>query len=128
MDRTDMDHRTTSTLLVLDDEQAICEMLGQILEEEGYSVLTAGNATQALDLLDRKPVDLLLLDLHMPGPLDGEELLFLLRDRGEDLPIIIVSGWVDDEMTVHHPECVYGVLKKPIRKTALLEMVRRALS
>ena len=50
-----------------------------------------------------------LLDLHMLGPADGEDFLFLLRDRGDELPIIIVSGWVDKATTSNQPDCVDAV-------------------
>ncbi|MEE3263595.1 MAG: hypothetical protein VX290_12200, partial [Candidatus Latescibacterota bacterium] len=47
----------------------------------------------------------------MPGQADGKDLLYLLRDRGDDIPIVIVSGWVDDDATREQPDCVHAVLK-----------------
>ena len=114
-------------ILVVDDEEPIRELLTRILGDEGYGVDVAGNVEEALDSLAAGSTDLILLDLHMPGPYDGEELLFLLRDRGDEVPIIIVSGWVDDEAAMSHPECVHAVLKKPIHSSALIEAVRQAL-
>ena len=72
-------------------------------------------------------MQLILLDLHVPGQIDGEELLFALCDQGDEVPIIVVSGWVDDEATVYHPDCVHAVLKKPIQQDHLIETVRLAL-
>ena len=48
----------------------------------------------------------------MPGQADGKDLLYLLRDRGDDIPNVIVSGWVDDDATREQPDCVHAVLKK----------------
>ena len=63
----------------------------KVIEQQCYAGLAAADAGQALEMLDQHDVDLVLLDLHMPGPADGEDLLFL-RDRGDEVPIIIVSG------------------------------------
>jgi len=119
---------TDTRVLVVDDDEQVRTFLTKVLEREGYLVLPAGDAGKALDVLDRNEVDLVLLDLHMPGPADGEDLLFLLRDRGDDVPIIIVSGFVDDETTDHQPDCVHAVLKKPVRIEALVATVREVLA
>ena len=79
----------------------------KVIEQHGYAGLAAADAGQALEMLDQHDVDLVLLDLHMPGPTDGEDLLFLLRDRGDEVPIIIVSGWVDEATTSNQPDCVH---------------------
>jgi DNA-binding response OmpR family regulator len=123
-----MSNGASATILVVDDEPQICELLARFLQPEGYAVLTAGSVDQALSVVDGRQVDLILLDLHMPGAHDGEELLFDLRDRGNDVPIIVVSGWVDDEATMVHPDCVHGVVKKPVKREALLAMVQQTLA
>jgi DNA-binding response OmpR family regulator len=115
-------------ILVVDDEESIRQLMLEVIQRQGYGSLEAADAGQALEILDRNEVDLVLLDLHMPGPADGEDLLFLLRDRGDEVPIIIVSGWVDDEATVHHPDCVHAVLKKPVRVDELAETMRQVLA
>ena len=51
----------------------------------------------------------------MPGELDGQELIFTVRDKGENIPIIVVSGWVDDEAAEHQLDCVYTVIKNSFR-------------
>lgn len=63
----------------------------------------------------------------MPGQADGKDLLYLLRDRGDDIPIVIVSGWVDDDATREQPDCVHTVLKKPVAVETLLSTVRQVL-
>lgn len=117
-----------STILVVDDEEPICTLLTRILIREDYQVITANDVEQALGILSERSVDLILLDLHMPGPYAGEELLFLLRDRGDEVPIVIVSGWVDDEATQNHPDCVHAILKKPIHSDSLIATVRQVLA
>ena len=63
----------------------------------------------------------------MPGELDGQELLFTVRDEGENITIIVVSGWVDDEAAEHQLDCVYAVIKKPIQNQLLLTRVSEVL-
>ena len=119
---------TVPHILVVDDETQVRELLLTVMKREGYTVMAAGDAAKALEFLGRDHVDLILLDLHMPGPADGEDLLFLLRDRGDDVPIVIVSGYVDDEVTVNLPDCVHAVMKKPIRIEELVETVKQVLA
>lgn len=116
------------TILIVEDEPAIRELIRRILETGGFKSEQAENADVALTLLRERRYALILLDLHMPGDLDGEEFLFMVRDKGENVPIIIVSGWVDDEAAIHQPDCVYAVVKKPIKSDLLLTRVREVLS
>ncbi len=111
-------------VLVVDDDDQVRRLLVTVLEREGFSVQSAVDATQALEMLGSHRVELMLLDLHMPGPADGEDLLYMLRDRGDAVPIIIVSGWVDDEVVLNRPDCVQAVVKKPIDLRELVEIVR----
>ena len=115
-------------ILIVEDEEPIRRLLTRILTDAGYTTLEAETGDEALSRLGQAAVQLILLDLHMPGQVDGEELLFQLRDRGDEVPIIVVSGWVDDEATVYHPDCVHAVLKKPIQRDHLLETVRLVLA
>ena len=57
-----------------------------------------------MDILQEQSIDLIILDLRMPGPVDGEQLLNSLHDHGNVVPIIVLSGWVSDEMSLNSPE------------------------
>lgn len=117
----------STRILVVDDEAPVRDLLTEVLVRAGYRTVPAADAGCALDVLDQGDVDLVLLDLHMPGPANGEDLLFLLRDRGDEVPIIIVSGYVDDDTAANHPECVHAVIKKPIRLEPFLETVKQVI-
>ena len=118
---------TGQRILTVDDEATIRQFMGEVLTRSGYQPIPAPDAAEALQILDRDPIDLVLLDLHMPGKADGEDLLYLLRDRGDDIPIIIVSGWVDDDATREQPHCVHAVLKKPVSVELLFNTVNQVL-
>ena len=78
--------------------------------------------------MDRESFDLILLDLRMPGQASGEDLLFKVRDSGDDVPIVIISAWVDDDIAQNQPECVHAILKKPIRLDEFVNTVEQALA
>ena len=91
-----------------------------------------GDMTATVLVVDDDPfvrtLVVIILDLRMPGPVDGEQLLFTLRDQGNDVPVIVVSGWVDEEVTKQAPDCVHAVLKKPIRVDDFAQTVADVLS
>lgn len=70
----------TIKILVIDDEKAIREGCRRILTGKGYEVVTAENGQIALDILDREPMDIILLDLKMPV-IGGEEVLEITRKK-----------------------------------------------
>lgn len=79
-----------ATLLIVDDDAGLRETLADFFEGEGYHVLQAPNVAEARASLSRSPVELLLLDLNMPG---GDGLTFAAEVRaGSQTPIIIMSG------------------------------------
>ncbi|TFV79389.1 response regulator transcription factor [Blastococcus sp. CT_GayMR19] len=85
------DHsRPVGTVLVVDDEPKIRELVGAYLRREGYHVVLADNGIAALRAAERLRPDLLILDLGLPD-VPGEELLRLLR-RSSDLPVIMLTA------------------------------------
>lgn len=84
------------TIAIIDDDAPISDMLCEILQKEGYSVLTAYSGTEALYLLAQKRPDLILLDLMLPG-LSGEEVLKQISG----IPVIVISAKVDIEDKVN---------------------------
>ena len=83
----------TGSILVVEDDPINRILLTTCLNQEGYTIRTAENGRQALDLLERKPFDLMLLDLLMPE-MDGFEVLKWIKTRPglQHLPIIVVSA------------------------------------
>ena len=78
-------------ILVTDDDKNIRLLLKTVLEKEKYRVSTAVNGEQALEILDREHIDLVVLDIMMPG-MDGYEFTRLLRENNNNLPILMVSA------------------------------------
>ncbi len=89
---------TPIQILVVDDDPLVREMLREILTDSGYRAETAEDGQAALDRLAAgDPVDLILSDMNMPR-LDGLSLIRTLRGRGEDVPVIILTG--NEEISV----------------------------
>jgi len=117
-----------ATVLVVDDEVGIRELLSEILGDEGHSVLTAENAARARDVRSREQVDLVLLDIWMPDT-DGVTLLKEWAANGQlNVPVIMMSGHATIDTAVEATR--YGALEfleKPIAMARLLSAVRSGL-
>lgn len=78
-------------ILVIDDDKNVRRFMQAVLEEEHYTVFTAGNGEEALALMESQHVDLAVLDIMMPG-MDGYTFTRVLRESDSDLPILMVSA------------------------------------
>ena len=114
------------TILVVDDEPAIVQVIQDRLLREGFQVRGAGNAREALAAA-AGPLDLIILDLMLPD-LDGFDLLRRLRQQGLDLPVIILSARDDDVDVVVGLEIgADDYVVKPFNPRELVARVRAVL-
>jgi signal transduction histidine kinase/ActR/RegA family two-component response regulator len=81
-------------ILVVDDEESVRELLIEILESEGYEVTMAENGEEALKHFDTKTFKAVFTDVGMPG-MSGWELARAIRERDENIPLAVVTGWGD---------------------------------
>lgn len=80
------------SILVVDDEDPVREVVAWMLQDAGHDVHEASDGEQALHFLDRHgPVDLVLSDINMPG-IDGMELCMKVREQWPEMPILLISG------------------------------------
>jgi len=79
-------------ILVVDDDEAIRTLLKEELADEGYEVITASNARDALKMVEQEPLDLVILDIRMPG-MDGLEALPRILGLKEGLPVILNTAY-----------------------------------
>ena len=79
-------------ILVVDDDEAIRTLLKDELTDEGYEVITATDARDALKLVEHEPLDLVVLDIRMPG-MDGLEALPRILGMKEGLPVILNTAY-----------------------------------
>jgi two-component system cell cycle response regulator len=84
----------TAKILIVDDSTINNILLQNFLEAQGYDVLTALNGHEAIQLLDQELVDIMLLDMMMPG-LSGLDVLAILEEKGIYIPTIIISAFIN---------------------------------
>jgi DNA-binding response OmpR family regulator len=114
-----------ATVMVVDDEERIRGLLARSLSTEGHTVLTAATAGSAIDRLGVDHIDLILLDLVMPGP-NGLTVLHALSERQDHTPVIVLSGVTDVGARVQAlDQGAVDVVAKPFSMTELLARVRR---
>jgi len=87
------------TILVVDDELSMREFLAILLEKEGYRVLGAADGQEALEIVDRESVDLVVSDIRMPG-MNGLDLLASLKKKDSSLPVIMITAFASPEDAV----------------------------
>ncbi len=116
-----------SRILVVDDEASIRESLEMILAYEDHEVLTAPNGDDGLLVLERESVDLVLLDIRMPGR-DGLDVLEEIRRRWPAVLVIMVSGHATIEAAVDAAKKgAFHFIEKPLDRERLLLTVRAGL-
>ncbi len=117
-----------SRILIIDDELEFCLSMKDLFEDSGYSCIYSTDPEKAADLLRKEKIDLVLLDYKMPR-VNGIELLSCIREENSELPIILVSGYIDIETTVQAMRIgALNVLRKPVRFAQLEEEIARILN
>jgi CheY-like chemotaxis protein len=114
-------------LLLVEDNAPLRELVCEVLRDDGFEVVTAGDGAEALDLLRRGDAfDVVVLDDEMPR-LTGRQLLSLLRAEGCQMPVVLVSG----SLELSREDCarldVGPVVRKPLLLPQLADAIRMAL-
>jgi DNA-binding response OmpR family regulator len=115
-------------ILIVDDERAIADILKLHFEEEGYVTLAAQSVDKALKILEQGPVDLVMLDIRMPGKDGFDFLRAVSTNHGRPrMPVIVMTGRGELE-SLMEGIAVDGFVSKPFEMSLVLETIRRALS
>lgn len=114
-------------ILVVDDEQKICQILSQILSDEGYTIQTVGSGEAALEIVPWFHPDLILMDQNMPG-MNGIETMANIKARYPEITVIILTAFGSIPLAVDAvKKGAYDYLSKPFDNEELLLLIRRAL-
>jgi two-component system nitrogen regulation response regulator NtrX len=115
------------TILIVDDEPGVRSSLSGVLRDEGYSVEAVSTGEACLDRVTRGPVDLIVLDVWMPG-MDGLSTLAKLRERQIDAQVVLISGHGSIESAVRAIKLgAFDFVEKPLSLDKTLLVVRNAL-
>jgi CheY-like chemotaxis protein len=115
------------SILITDDDRNCRDALREIVEPEGFRTFLASSGEEALDIVQAGDVQLVLIDMHLPG-LTGLETLQLVRQFKAVLPAILVTGDPSAIVLRQAQQAqVYSVIPKPVSKNVVLYTVVRAL-
>jgi two-component system nitrogen regulation response regulator NtrX len=114
--------------LIIDDEANIRRMVGALLTSEGFEVRDAGDGSSGVNLAVQTDPDVVLLDLMMPGGMDGMATLQALKQKRPDLPVVMMSGRAGLADAVKATQLgAHNFLEKPLTPEGVLLSVRSAL-
>ncbi|PKH21856.1 two-component system response regulator GlrR [Enterobacterales bacterium CwR94] len=121
-------NQRTARLLLVDDDPSLLKLLGMRLSSEGFTVTTAASGQEALRLLFKEPIDLVISDLRM-DEMDGMALFAEIQKQQPSLPVIILTahGSIPDAVSATR-QGVFSFLTKPVDKDALYKAIDEALS
>jgi CheY-like chemotaxis protein len=111
-----------STILVVDDEPTIRDLVRRVLERHGYVVVACSTAAEALR--SAAGADLLLVDVMLSDG-SGRELVQQVRQNRPDLPVVLMSGYPQQEDAALDPPSMF--LQKPMRPQVVVEAVKKLL-
>jgi two-component system, cell cycle sensor histidine kinase and response regulator CckA len=115
--------------LIVDDEPSIRRFIRAILDGESLQILEAGNAAEALRIVQKLGgrLDLIVSDIKMPGDMDGVDLAYSIRHSYPAVPVVLISGWADEE-TVKNADADFVFIQKPFVTETILSACRRAMA
>jgi CheY-like chemotaxis protein len=114
-------------ILVVDDEPGIRTMVQFELSSQGHNIFTADSGVRALEVIRESPVDLIITDMRMPV-MDGLDMLVQVRKTHPQVPVILMTGFVEDRVQKVVELGVVGTLHKPFTLDQLSELVNKTLS
>ena len=117
----------SSNILVVDDEEVLQDVLGTLLKREGFRPVAARTGEEALLIAEREPIDLVLLDLMLPG-MSGMEVLKQLRGRDPEQVVIVITAYSSIESAIEAMRVgAFHYIPKPFKNEEVLLTIRKGL-
>src|SRR5690606_31383580 len=118
-----------SSILIVDDERDIRELIGDILRDEGFQVRLAGNSDDCMAEINAEPPSLMILDIWLKDSrMDGIDILKTVKRDNPDVPVVIISGHGNIEIAVAAiKQGAYDFIEKPFNIDQLMVVVARAM-
>ena len=115
-------------LLIIEDEETLCESLKRVLVREGYAVDTFNSAEEAIEIFEERMYDLIITDIILPG-ITGIELLKRIKERFPDQIVIIMTAYASLETAVEALRTgAYDYVVKPVMHEEIKQIVKNALT
>jgi PAS domain S-box-containing protein len=117
----------SSTILVIDDEEMVRNILGNLLTQSGHNVFKAASGKEGLEIFNQGGIDLVFTDIGMPV-MSGWEVARFIKDTDSTVPVALITGWgvqIDDEKMKESGADL--ILNKPFRLEEVLELIAEAI-
>lgn len=114
-------------ILIVDDQKGIRLLLNEVFSKEGYNIYQASNGLEALNILDSKAVDCILLDMKIPG-MNGIEILKRIRGKNLETPVFMMTAY--EEQEIINEANLLGVIRyftKPFNIFDIIKEVNQVL-
>ncbi|HDK16515.1 MAG TPA: response regulator, partial [Nitrospirae bacterium] len=115
-------------ILVADDESIVQELLQKFLDGKGYNTILASNGRKALDIVKSRDVSIAIVDIKMPGLMDGFRVLRGIREINRDIKVILITGFGTEKTKVLSSRLgAYAYLEKPLDLVDVKKYVEEAV-
>jgi two-component system response regulator PilR (NtrC family) len=115
-------------ILVVDDEESMCQYLSILLQKEGYEVTTVNSGAQALQVVESNPVDVVMTDIQMPK-MDGIQLLKGIKGIDPTTPVIIMTAYASEQSAIDAVNLgAFSYMQKHCKNDEIKMVVRNALA
>jgi DNA-binding NtrC family response regulator len=116
-----------NNVLVVDDENAVCQIVQRMLSDEQYEVQTSESVADAFRAIEQKPFDAYVMDDKLPDG-SGFDVAERIRSKGSEAPIILMSGYDASAVALRAKKCrIFGFLQKPFSRDMICNAVKKAI-
>ena len=123
-----MNKEKKAFILVVDDDVSVLDATSVLLKEYGYEVATSSNAGEAIEILQRKNIEIVLTDIVMPE-ISGIELVRAIHDINPNMPVILMTAYADMEKVINALKIgAFDFITKPYSAQLLIHSIERAYS
>ena len=121
------DRLRKANILVIEDEQDVCNLLSDVLTNGGHEVETAPNGSQGIEVFEKREFDLVFTDLGMPG-MSGWQVAEKVKSINGRVPVILLTGWdIKQVATENKDNWVDIFIQKPFRMDQVLNVVQEGM-
>jgi excisionase family DNA binding protein len=116
--------KAAGNILVIDDDNEICELFRDTLESAGHTVTTVNDPLKGLELVEKGDYNFIFLDLKLPA-MDGAEVLGRIKSFKPDIPVMVVTGFPEGELVMRALSYgPLGIMKKPFKPGEVLDAIK----
>jgi DNA-binding NtrC family response regulator len=117
----------TVSVLVVDDDLAVCRILHRMLSDEQYQIQTSQTVADALGAIEQKPFDVYVMDYKLPDG-TGLDVAERIRSKGSNAPIILISGYDPSAVALRAEKLrIFDIIEKPFARATICDAVKKAM-